>query len=418
MKRINEEIQINGEAIQIKEAVTSDVKKIQDLFMQVYNGQYPMEYAVDPNVLKAELFDCQHYLWLIAQDKSRKKIMGAVMFNFDLQNRLGKAAGGVVAPKFQHKGLGSALLKTGVEYLTKKTDMVDVIYGTTRTVSEGPSRMAMDVGFHKMGLFPNAVQIDNLEHLNLDIYLADRALKKRRKKPYLFTPFYEVYNIARKHLGLEQAYTVTERAPLKLSKQKILFKLIKDEREVVLKFRHYSEQKRLSNSFFPFHMPNWLFASSDGGTEVFIWYGGVGKQASILGYRTDRVNIHDLLNSVALELQNQGAAYVEMLVDAYDYTLQQEAYTARYIPSAYFPAMQLANDGQRDDYFVLSRTFRLLDFTGSFVSEENYPFLQAYLRCYNELYIQPILGSPTLNNNKKRTKPPLKGTSLFLTENV
>ncbi len=404
MNRINEKHDFLGESILIREAEFSDVKKIQELFLLVYNSKYPMDFGLDPKVLQAEIADTQHYLWLVAEGRSRGKIAGAVMFNFDLQNRLGKAAGGVVAPKYQHKGLGTALLKIGVEYLTKKNNLVDVIYGTTRTVSEGPSRMALEVGFHKMGLFPNAVQVENLEHLNLDIYLAQGALQKRRKKPYLFTPFYEVYNIARKQLKLERAYMVTERAPLKLSRQKLSFKLNRDEKEVVLKFRHYSEQKRLSNSFFPFHMPNWLLASEDGGSEVFIWYGGVGKQASILGYRTDRVNIHDLLDSVAYALQNQEAAYVELLVDAYDYTLQQEAYTARYIPSAYFPAMRLADDGQRDDYFVLSRTFRLLDFTGAFVSEENYPFLQAYLRCYNDLYIQPILGSS--HSDKKRPSQP------------
>lgn len=393
MKRIEEKHELKGEFFLIREAEAADVSKIQQLFLVVYNSKYPLEFGMDQKVLQAEIADVDHYLWLVAEEEGTGKLAGAIMFSFEPTHRLGKAAGAVVTPSRQHKGLGSRLLKSGVEYLTTQKNLVDVVYATTRTASEGPSRMVNEVGFKKMGLFPNAVEIETMEHLNLDIYLTDQAMKRRRKKPYLFRPFFEVYNTARKQVGLERAYMVTERAPLKLDRYKILFTVNKDEREVVLKYRHYVENQRLSNSFFPFHMPNWILSSDDGASEVFVWYGGVGKHASIMGYRTDRVNIHDLLDSVAHSLQLHGAAYVELLVDAYDYMLQQAAYTARFIPSAYFPALKLGNDGKRDDFFVLSRTFRLLDFTGAYVSKENFPFLQAYLRCYYDLYIQPVLGT-------------------------
>jgi hypothetical protein len=92
-------------------------------------------------------------------------------------------------------------------------------------------------------------------------------------------------------------------------------------------------------------------------------------------------------------LQREGAAYIELLVDAYDYQTQQEAYTAKFIPSAYFPAMKLAHDGLRNDFFVVSRTFQILDFTASTVMEENYPYLQAYMRFYHKLYIEPMRRS-------------------------
>ncbi|MCC6278887.1 MAG: hypothetical protein IT289_13320 [Oligoflexia bacterium] len=394
MKRVLNTLTVQDKNVRIRVAHESDTGGIQKLFQICYQGKYPLDFGMDEEVLRAEIADHEHYLWLVAEQVRKPGLIGAVMFTFDLGHRLSKAAGGVVLPQFRKGGLGSALLQTGVDFLTKEAHFVDVIYGTTRTISAGPSKMTADVGFHKMGLFPNAVHVESFENLNLDVYLTKQALASRRKKPYLFGPFYEFYNIARKQLGFERAYLVTERAPLKLSKIKLSFELIKNEKEVVGLFRKYRDENRISNSFFPFHSPNWLLRSFDGGTEVFIWYGGVGQQASILGYRTDRVNIHDVLDSVAYAIQNEGAAYVELLVDAYDYKLQQEAYTARYIPSAYFPAMHLTEDGLRDDYFVLSRTFRLLDFTGAYVSPEVFPYLQSYLRCYNELYIQPFLGVP------------------------
>jgi hypothetical protein len=316
-------------------------------------------------------------------------LAAAVMFRFDPQNRLGKAAGGVVLPEYRHYGLGATLVRRGVQFLTSEKDLVDVIYGTTRTVTQGPSKMVAGVGFKEMGIFPNAVHIEEFEHLNLDVFFTEKALLARRKKPFLFRPFYEIYAVARKQLNLEAAHQITERESLQLCSPRIPFKLHKNEKIATEKFKLYSEQKRLSNSFFPFHLPNWILASEDGGTEVFIWYGGIGKQSSILGYRTDRVNAHEVLDAVAHMMQKNGAAYVELLVDAYDYRLQQDAYTARYIPSGYFPAMRLAQDQLRDDYFVVSRTFQLLDFKSAFVSAQAYPYLQAYMKCYNKLYLEP-----------------------------
>lgn len=390
MIRVNQMIDCGGGQIVVREAGFGDVGSIQSLFFRVYQGKYPVDFAMDPQVLQAEMADSEHHLWLVAEDpRAENKLLGAVMFCVDQANRLGKAAGSVVDAAARNRGIGSALLKSGVKYLIDEKNLIDVIYGTTRTVNEGPSKMVADVGFYKMGLFPNAVQVESPEHHNLDVFLTKEALASRRRKPYLFGPFFEIYSIVRKQLKLERPYIVTERAPLKLSAQKIPFKINSDEKDVVLKFRLFQEQKRLSNSFFPFHMPKWILESEDGGTEVFIWYGGMGKQALIVGYRTDHVNVHDILDSAAFALQSVGAAYVELLVDAYDYMLQQEAYTAKYIPSAYFPAMRLAEDGLRDDYFVLSRTFRILDFTNAVVTAENYPFLQAYLKCYNDLYIKP-----------------------------
>lgn len=393
MERIRELQEFSGRKILFREARPADAPAIRELFERIYRGKYPLEFGTNIDVLKAEIGDPEHHLWLVAVDEKERVLAGAMLFICDPKNRMAKAGGGVVLPEYRHYGLGSNMLKKGVRYLTKGADLVDVIYGTSRTVSEGPSKMVAEAGFHKMGFFPNAVQIEELEHLNLDVYLTQKALKSRRHGPYLFTPFYDIYSIARRQLGLDRGHLVTERGPLTLSKNKIVLNVIKDSKRTIELFDLYLDQKRISNSFFPFHKPNWLLSSADGGTDVFIWNGGVGKQASILGLRTDRINIHDLLDAVAGALQRSGTSYVELLVDAYDYMSQREAYAAKYIPSAYFPAMRLASDGLRDDYFVVSRTFQIIDFTSSYVTQENLPYLKAYMRFYNDLYIEPMKRS-------------------------
>ncbi len=390
MERIRETRRIGGRRLNLREARVADAAAIAGLFSRIYKGKYPLELGNNVAVLKSELADPAREMWLVAQDAAGRGLVGAILFLCDAQNRMCKVGGGVVLPDYRRGGLGTALLKRGLRYMTRQARLADVIYGTSRTVSEGPSKMVAEAGFHKLGLFPNAVQIEELEHLNLDVYLTDRALRLRRKTPYLYAPFASIYDIARRQLGLERAHVVTQRDPLKLTKKKITLSYDADPARAAALFARYSQQKRISNSFFPFHSPNAVLSAEDGGADVFLWSGGVGKQTMILGFRSDYASHHDLLDAVALAVQNSGAAYVELLVDAYDYVIQQEAYTAKYIPSAYFPAMRLAGDGHRDDYFVVSRTFRIIDFTSAYVARESLPYLRSYMRSYQALYIEPL----------------------------
>lgn len=390
-----------GRELVIREATSLDVEPIQELYQEIYRGRYGVDFAENPALLRAQIQNGDRYLWLVAQEKATERLTGVISFQFDRINRLGKAAGVAVAQGYRGRGVASRLLQLGIRYLTEENQAVDVIYATTRTVSEAPSRVVGDVGFRQLGLFPNAVQTETLEHLNLDIYLTKAGKKARRPHPYLFPPFQEVYQIARQELKLDKATVVKERAPLRLSPTKIALELVADEQVAKERFAQLSNERRISNSFFPFHSPNRILRSEDGGTEVFVWLAGPGKQAAILGYRTDHVNTHDVLDSVAVALQREGAAYVELLVDAYNYSLQQEAYTARFIPSGYFPAMKLNSDGHRDDFFVLSRTFRLLDFTASVVQGTSLKFLRAYLRHYHDLYLKPLLDPGPRNWGEK-----------------
>ena len=289
-----------GKKFVIRAAIDADAAEAQQLFVIVYHGKYTLDFGKDKEVLRSQILKPESYLWLVCEDLSSKKVVGAMMFALDSKNRLGKAAGAVVLPDYRKYGIASRMLKLGIRHLTEEVSLIDVIYGTTRTISEGPFRMTSDAGFQPTGIFPNAVQVESSEHLSLDVYLTDAALERRRKKPFLFAPFFDIYEISRKQIGLDAATLVTEREPLSLSPKRFPLTIHQNSEEAAEKFRHFSEQNRMANSFFPFHLPHWILSTEDGGTDVFVWYEHHGKQASILGYRTDRVNIHDLLDSVAV----------------------------------------------------------------------------------------------------------------------
>lgn len=378
------------ENIHYRLATIDDTAGIHLLYHKVYQGRYGYDYATNPQALASVINSSQGHLLLVAEQDSQ--ILGCVLFEYCERTRMGKASGIVVDPDVRSQGVGSHLLQMGVNHLTQKLETVDVIYACSRTISEAPSKMLESSGFHRMGLFPNAVHVKHMEHLNLDVLLTDKAFSKRRKRPFIFAPYHEVYEIAQRTLGLEDAHIVTEFSQRALTPNPFEFRHIEDTKYARDRFSELSEQNKLANSFFPFHEPNLVLATPDGSSEIFARVIPMHKQAEIMGYRTDQTNLHDLFDSAAKSLHAYGAAYVEFLVDVYDFKLQQEAFTARFIPSAYFPAMRLAADGLRDDVFVLSRTFNLLDFSEAVMNSTSYEYLRAYLRRYHDLYIKPILS--------------------------
>ena len=387
--RISQTYEIEGKPFVLREARVEDARAIRNLFDFIYNGKYPDS---DLDFLAEEIADYDHNLCMVSEYGADNRIVGCLMIKMAPLNRMGKGGRALVLPEFRKGGLAVTMLKLVVDYLCTEKQVLDVIYATSRTVSAGPARVAAEAGMKQLGLFPNAVQIDTMEHLNLDIYLSEQALSKRRPRPSIIPAFQRIFDLAMQQLDVDEKATLAQLSPLPLSRRHLRLSMNTDEDEVGNRYHQYSEEDRLCHSFFPFHFPNAILASDDGGTEIFIWYEGKGKRASIVGYRSDRKNIHEILRAAAQTMEADGAAYLELLVPAHDPIAQQCAYAARFIPCAYFPSMRLARDGMREDYFVVSRTFRLLDFSDVVISPLNAKFLRAYLAGYYQLYIEPILG--------------------------
>ncbi len=388
--RIAVEHRVDDKLFLLREAQPQEANLIKGMFDFVYNGKYPESDLQD---LDNEIADQEHHLCMVAEARPEGRIVGCVVVKLDLANRIGKGGRALVLPEYRKCGLAGAMLRLQVEYLCDQARVLDLVYGTSRTISPGPMRMAAEGGMTQFGLFPNAIQIETMEHLNLDVHLSPDAIARRRTRPAILPAFKRIYELGMHQLGVQESPNVVQIPPLPPSRRFLPLPLWNDDAaDIAARYARYTEEERIAQSFFPFHAPNAILASEDGGTEVFVWHEGSGKRAAIVGYRSDRKNVHEILRAVAGSMEARGAAYLEVLVPAADTLAQQAAYAARFIPCAYFPAMRLARDGMRDDFFVLSRTFRLLDFSDVVISPLNAEFLRAYLAGYYELYIEPILG--------------------------
>jgi len=125
-----------------------------------------------------------------------------------------------------------------------------------------------------------------------------------------------------------------------------------------------------------------MLASQDRSVKAFLYHQPVDGHASLLGITTGGRDMVDVLESLGKACENLDVKYLEILASAYDPVLQAQLWQAYFIPSAWFPAARLCEDGCREDYLVASRTFVPLHFKGLKLTEESKPFILEYFKLY------------------------------------
>jgi len=365
----------------------SDAGPVKLLFDLIYGGKYPDS---ELEHLAEELLDRSRNLCIVTEFEH--SIVGCVMIKMDHKQRIGKCGRGLLLPEFRRIGLAQTMLRQAINHLCLDTCQLDLVYGTSRTVNPGPANMSAAAGMMQMGLFPNAVQIDSMEHLNLEVYFSPGSLAKRRSNPSILVEFKNIFDLAMESIGINECASLVPFASPMESKCNRALIINRNQEEVARRYQWGVENELFAIPFYPFQLPNMLLVAEDVGEEVFVWYDDRGKRAAITGYRSDCRDVGGLFRAVAATMESYGAANLELLVSAHDPIAQQGAYAARFLPCAYFPAMHLRCDGCREDYLILSRTFRLLDFGHIAVSQLNAKFLRVYMLAYYRLYIEPLLG--------------------------
>ena len=101
-----------------------------------------------------------------------------------------------------------------------------------------------------------------------------------------------------------------------------------------------------------------------------------------------------LLESIAKASEKLGAKYLEALASAYDPLIQAQLWQADFIPSAWFPAARLSDDdGKREDYLAVSRSFVPMHFKGLKLTKESKPYLLEYFKAYSDRLWEELLDA-------------------------
>lgn len=385
-----------GADIRIRNARPEDARRIQVLYGEVYGPNYSLPLIYDRERVK-EAIENDNFFWLVGEHNGR--IIGSLLYQIDRPQRMAKALGAVVSRDYRKHNLANTMMKIIQDKITKEESLVDAVYATTRTITTAPQQMTENLGFIPLGIFPNAHKVFEHETHCLAGYFVKEAWKLRRTPVKIIEEVLPFFELARKELAVKDLPLGTPRVFKASKKQKLAsaasvkqsaiipFEIIQSPKFVAARAAQLGNSGIFANTYVPFHQPNLMLVSHDQKHEIYLHYGEKDKYTMIVGGRTEAKDRSLMLQSVAHALRQLNVSYIELLVDAYSPELQWSALNARFLPSAYFPAIMKAGN-KRWDYVVFSRSFDMLDFRNVNITESYGNFLQAYLKLWRELYVE------------------------------
>ena len=388
--------------VTLRVARVEDMRRVQALYAEVYGPNYPLSIVSEKSRMRRAI-ESSRYYWLVAVCEDR--IIASLIYEMDPVQRLAKAFGAVVSKEFRKRDLANIMMETAQKRFTRGRPMVDTVYATTRTVTTAPQKLTENLGFVKLGIFPNVHKVFEYETHCLAAYFAPEALKRRKKPAILIPEVAPFYRLVCQQIELGRPIFSQPAAPLiernqNASHQEPLlsFEIISAPHFVRHRFEYLKKSGLFAASYVPFHEANLLFITPDQSTEVFLNHGAMDRYSVILGGRTGSRDFSLILNSAAKTLNDMGVSYIELLVDAYSPALQRHAFNSRFIPCAYYPALRKVG-GKRWDYIVFARTFEMLDFRNVRITQTYRRFLKEYLKIWQSLYIDSVFRDSSLKSS-------------------
>ncbi len=389
MKVLNE-IDVPGLLeIKVVRAEPGDYPIIKELYDRVYQGKYTLPEVIDPRRNYEVLAD-ENNLWLLAMKGD--KAVGSLLTLIDKRYGIGKLIAAVVLPEYRNKGILKRLMIYSLEYASKR---VDVLYAITRTVDIAPQKVLKRFNFKPLGIFPNVRLLKDYETHILFAAFFNEALSRRAEIKSMITPVKRFYDVVKEELKLgdipvndnvsvplvfkELEERVVERKGDTV-REEYLRELRKEEVEGISTF----QGKLRTLYFFPFHIPNYYFEGT--GWKAFVYYSHLDKHSAIVTLRFNGlIPLANALKFISKRMDQIGAKYLELVIDARYPELHKLAYSLGFLPCAYFPAASndftkkpITSDIKVDQVvFTYPLTFPRL--AGLKLTREAYNFMIAFL---------------------------------------
>lgn len=381
----SEEITLDKDIIVLRNARKTDIHQLQDLYYETYGTRY-LEFMADTSKMHS-MIESENFLWLVAK-KKKGPIISSLIYEIDRDAKIAKTFAAIVSFDYRGKGLTLTLSKVGLDIIVNKLALVETVYATTRTVNKAPQQITEQLGFKKLGLFPNVRYVMEYETHCLSALFSDRIRDMRSKEALVLPDFLvPLYNLIRKELDLEPPmianqddYAITCANP-----EHISFEIIDAEQFINRRFEEFKKKNNPASFFYPFHRPNLMLVDGEGKNEVYIGYSKHHRHCVVMGGQFEKFDYH-LINNIQRKMSDFGARYVEFLINARDTEALYHALTARFIPCAYYPAMSYL-DGVMHDYVIFSLSREILDFKKLSLLDDYGKFLEIYYEIWEKLYI-------------------------------
>lgn len=375
--------------MKVQLASEQDIFQISQLYFDVYQGTYPDPLMKDFGLIR-KYIQSDSGFWFITKDENND-VIGSVLAAYDKDNKIAKAFGAVVRNEFRGQGIMEDLLQYGINFLREKTEGVDIIYSTTRTVNEAAQTLTEKLGFKKLGIFPNAHRTNDYETHCLAAIVYDSALEKRNTNYKLHHEMASLYSLVSNEVGLQPIESIIPEKPTKVLVSPGELEVVKSPKFVSYRYNFLKTEKKLEFEFFPFHQPNLVIISPDQSIELFCHLSAVDGYCVIVGGKMpNNLDFSELFLSANRLLRDAGARYIEVIVRADRPKILESILRAKFIPCGFFPAFQLIGD-KRFDFLVFSRSFEIFDFQNVKLKGMNQVYLEEYFKAWKRMSLNPKL---------------------------
>jgi len=375
---------------QFASAEVSDTAEIIGLYNVSYEGQYPELVFTNYQLLKNEILRRNKKLF-VARDMDHN-VVACISFLYDPYNRIAKAGSAVVGKEAQGKNLTRSLIEFGVDDIQSTTKGIALLYITTRTVHRIAQHLTDNMGFKKLGIFPNAHKTKDYEtHVLGGLYFEgaqDHRFSDFKQHPRVMP----IYNIAKEECDLPDMEIATDLQLKEFYDEPPVLEFIHATEFVKSSYNNAKKNKEIELGFYPFHEPSTLITSPDGSIQVFANINKIDNQCVIIGFKIDRkVSFTSLFLKVSSMLRDLGVRYIEMIARANRLNIVDKIIQAKFIPCGYVPSFQLDMD-KRYDYVVFSKSFEILEFNNIELTGVSNLYLKEYIKTWSEISLSKFLS--------------------------
>jgi ribosomal protein S18 acetylase RimI-like enzyme len=372
--------------------MTADAPGLITLFHRVYNGSYSDPQVRDYQRLRSVLTTPDVY-WYVAEDDG--EIVGSCLFHHERTHAIARVSRVAVDPICRGQQLARHLIEYGQADLAASGRGPEVTYAMTRTVHGAMQSVFDRLDFKKLGVFPNIHKTQDFETHCLVAHYTPQALVRRQSSYMTHPGVTGLVELACDEMGVPpplgppRGTAPCVQSPARLSCPPAL-EGIRAPAFVAHRYARQARQRVGTLGFFPFQKPNLLVQSPDQRIEVFLSCSEVdGNCALVAASLPPDVDYDHVLRRLSALARDEGVRYLEILVRADEPDIINHILRAKFIPSAFVPALQVV-DGQRVDYVVFSRTYEILDFAEVELSGRSHDYLRQYFDCWQQYALNPL----------------------------
>src|SRR5688572_15512225 len=112
----------------IEEARLADIDELLKLYFAIYANTYPLKLGFDRGTMEKAIKDKDHFYWPLMRDQETGTIAGTIIFELDLDNKIGKLTGLVVHQDYRGLGVSDSLVSFGKKKILEERGEVNSLY--------------------------------------------------------------------------------------------------------------------------------------------------------------------------------------------------------------------------------------------------------------------------------------------------